>query len=73
VVGGCQPNDGFVLEGRRTTQLGPLLGLLSVTHVYEATAGFGVDGVYGSEFRVVDVTRDEVSDTIGIRSTKEID
>ena len=40
----------------------PLLGLLSVTHVYEATAGESIDGVFGSEFRVVDVARDEISD-----------
>ena len=40
----------------------PLPGFPSVTHVYEAAAGESVDGVLGYEFRVVDVTGDEVSD-----------
>ena len=40
----------------------PLLELLPVAHIYEATAGASVNVVFGVEFRVVDVTRDEVSD-----------
>jgi hypothetical protein len=39
-----------------------LLGFLSVAHVYEATAGESFDAVFGSQFRVVDLTRDKVSD-----------
>ena len=40
----------------------PLSKLLSVTHIYEAAAGESVDGVFSSELRIVDVTRDEVAD-----------
>ena len=39
-----------------------LLGLLPVAHVYEATAGESLDAVFGSQFRVVDFTRDKMSD-----------
>ena len=37
------------------------LDLLSVTHVHEAAAGWSENLVFGAEVRVVDVTRDEVS------------
>jgi hypothetical protein len=40
----------------------PPFGFLPVTHVYEATAGESVDVMFGSEFRVVDMMRDKVSD-----------
>lgn len=38
------------------------LDLLSITHVYKATAGWSANRVLGAEVRVVDMTRDEVSD-----------
>ena len=37
----------------------PLLEFLPVAHVYEATAGESVGIVFGSQFRLVDFTRDE--------------
>ena len=51
-----------VLGGQSYHPANALLYLLPITYVYEATAGWGVNGMCGSESRAVDLTRDKVSD-----------
>ena len=49
-------------ESRAYRPTGTLLDLFAVTHVHKTTAGLTGNFVFGVEFRVVDMSGDEVSD-----------